>query len=387
MSPGRRDTDRGTRRALARRSLTSLALVLAATTAACERAGFSVEDNAAGGTAAAAGGAGGAASGSPGAAGGLVLMPGTAGTLTLPPPSPACQIPKSDVPVFAEHVVSNEAPARRELYTWTTAEQVAELRAGSVLMTRTEREGLGPGFAMEALAAVAGMTAITPGELDVKALAQLLIGPAFSKARYAWTDPWATRAGWPGESYGDQLVRLVLREDAFVARFRWGKLDVVDMNNAPVAIAEALAHPERLAGVYFVRDAGTGGPRCGGSFSGGDRGYREFIIGNEAMIEEWSLGTEEIRARLEADIARLQEFFDRVRVCPVRDDPVEWNLRVVCDWDAIPQQGELGAYEAALAIPSANYLPAPTPLANLIEALQSSLFEPDPFVVRPGQAP
>jgi hypothetical protein len=356
-----------------------LALVLAATAAACERTGFSVDDSD-------PSGAGAAAGGSPSVSGGIITMSGAAGTLSIPP-SPACQIPQPDVPVFAEHVVSSAAPARRELYTWTTAEQVAELRAGSVLMTRTEREGLGPGFAMEALAAVAGMTAITPGELDHKALAQLLIGPAFSKARYAWTDPWATRAGWPGESYGDQLVRLVLREDAFIARFRWGKLDVVDLNNAPVAIAEALAHPERLAGVYFVRDVGAGGPRCGGSFSGGEHGYREFIIGNEAMIEEWSLGTAEIRARLEADIARLQEFFDRVRVCPITEDAVTWNLRVVCRWDDAPHATELGAYEASLAIPSANYLPSPPPLASLIEALQSSLFEPDPFVVRPGRAP
>jgi hypothetical protein len=41
---------------------------------------------------------------------------------------------------------------RRILYSWTTPEQVAELRANRVLFTRTERPGKGPGYAFTALA-------------------------------------------------------------------------------------------------------------------------------------------------------------------------------------------------------------------------------------------
>jgi hypothetical protein len=253
-----------------------------------------------------------------------------------------------------------------------------------VLLTRRERAEMGPGYAMEALAALG--TTTDPGfAADSVALAALLSGPQFSKARYAWPEPWATRVGWPGESYGDQLVRLVLRPEAWLARYQNGAVDVVDMNNAPVLAADALAHPERLAGVYFVRDSGAGGPGCSGSFRRGDDGYREFIIGNESMIEEWSLGTPAIRARLETDIALVQEFFDRVRPCPPSFDPHSWNIFVVCGWSDTPQQSEIGAYEGALAIPSPNYVPQALPLAALIEALQASLFEPDPFVVTPSQ--
>lgn len=303
------------------------------------------------------------------------------------PSSPTCRLPETDAPVFAGRVVENDAPARRELFTWTTAEQAAEIRAGSVLMTRSEREGLGPGYAMEVLAELGATMPSDPLLADAAALAALLSGPAFEKARYAWSEPWATRVGWPGEDYGDQLVRLVLRPEAWLARYRAGQLDVVDMNNAPVTLADALAHPERLAGVYFVRDTSAGGPRCGGSFQGGADGYREFIIGNEAMIEEWSLGTSEIRARLESDIALLQAFFDRIRVCPSDQNGYAWNSDVVCAWDNEPPTtySELGAYQAALAIPSLNYLPEIKALAALIEALDASLFEPDPFVVEPGQ--
>jgi hypothetical protein len=317
----------------------------------------------------------------------------SAGTLgagiLLAPPEPACQLPDAGTPVFADRVLSNAAPARRELFTWTTAEQVQELRAGSVLFTRSEREGLGPGYAMLALSALASQPSSSdPAQAVSVTVASWLSGSRFTNARYAWSEPWATRVGWPGETYGDQLLRIVLREEAWLARYRDGTIDVVDMNNALVPAADVLAHPERLAGIFFVRSAQAGGPECYGSFRGGDNGYREFIIGNEAMVEEWSLGTAEIRARLESDIALVQQFFERIRPCPVREDTSSWNVEVVCGWSEIassPPVSELEAYKAALAIPSPGYLPQAPPLATLIEALQASLFEPDPFIVTPGQ--
>jgi hypothetical protein len=243
---------------------------------------------------------------------------------------------------------------------------------------------MGPGYAMLALQQLGAMIYPEPVP-DRVLLAQLLSGPAFEKARYAWPEPWATRAGWPDETYGDQLVRIVLRPEAWLARYRSSTLDVVDMSNQPVPIADALAHPERLAGVFFVKDRATGGPRCGGSFQGGGDGYREFIIGNEAMVEEWSLGTAEIRARVESDIELLQTFFERVRPCPPSYDANSWNIDVVCGWSGTPSGSELGAYQAALAIPSPGYIPSAVALVTLIETLQDSLFEPDPFVVTPSQ--
>ena len=86
--------------------------------------------------------------------------------------------------MFADRVVWNDAPARRELFTWTTDEQIQELRAGSVLLTRTEREGLGPGYAMDVLLSLAQTASPdptqNPGQADSIALAALLSGPAFA---------------------------------------------------------------------------------------------------------------------------------------------------------------------------------------------------------------
>lgn len=376
-----------------RTALSSLAIVLAAFSVSCGRTSYDVSDNAAGGSAGMSAGAagngptgGGVSIGSGGGGGVIVIVPGGSGP-TLPDPNQTCANGAGAAKLFVGRTVAGDAPARRELFTWTTSEQADEIREGRVLLTRTERPGMGPGFAMEALAQVgkqAGGPNVTPEAVE---LAQLLSGPSFSKARYAWSEPWATRAGWPGESYGDQLVRILLREDAYLARFRNGTVDVVDMDNQPVDPQLALAQPERIAGVYFVRDATVGGPDCRGSFFGGGSGYREFIIGNAAMIEEWSIGTPEIRARLEQDIALLQAFYDRVLPCPSYVDASSWNINVGCRWESGGplNDDEVSFYEAALAIPNENYLPSPAPLLSLLDLLKSSLFEPDPLVVRSGE--
>ena len=361
---------------LARTALSSLALLLAVALVGCERAGYGVADEARAGS-------GGVTTNTPpsAGAGGTSGLVGLGGTSVIQPP---CQLVESGAPIFAGRGVSNLTPARRELFSWTTAEQAAEIRAGGVLMTRTEREGLGPGYAMEVLAKVANGGLPTDPVFAAQAqLAALLSGPRFEKARYAWSEPWATRVGWPGEDYGNKLLRIMLREDAWLAVYDSGSLSVVDMSNLDVPVEDALARPERLAGVFFIQGGGDGGPECGGSFRSGGDGYREFIIGNEAMIEEWSLGTSEIRARIEADAARVQGFFERMRPCPPTQDAHRWNLDVCCAWNHDPYDGELNAYEAALAIPSAKYLPQAAPLAALLQALEDSLFEPDPFVVEP----
>lgn len=371
----------GRRPLLARTALSSLALLVAVALVGCERPTYGVAgDEASGGSAVNTPPLGGAT----GVAGSGGVLIGLGGSIVLQPP---CQLVETGEPVFAGSGISNRTPARRELFSWTTAEQAAEIRAGGVLMTRTEREGLGPGYAMSVLAKLAPPLPPTDPFLAAEAqLATLLSGPQFEKARYAWSEPWATRVGWPGEDYGDQLLRMVLREDAWLAVYVSGRLNVVDMNNQDVPVTEALTYPERLAGVFFINVSRDGGPDCGGSFRTPGDGYREFIIGNESMIEEWSLGTAEIRARIEADAARVRSFFDRIRPCPPSSDARLWNMNVCCSWNGdVPRDRELGTYEAALAIPSANYLPQAAPLAALLQALDASLFEPDPFVIKPAR--
>src|SRR5262249_35820162 len=136
-------------------------------------------------------------------------------------------------------------------------------------------------------------------------------------------------------------------------------VEVFDLENERVAIEDALLDPGRVAVIYFVKDGSVGGPSCGGSFFSGSDGYREFILGNEAMIQEWSLGTQEIRDRIEADAASIDDFLGRMRPWLTREDATSFNRRVSCGWEYREPCGERASYENALAIPSANYLLEP----------------------------
>ncbi len=298
------------------------------------------------------------------------------------PGLPPCQQPQVNAPVFAAQAFNSAFPGARELYSWTTAEQAAAIRSDQQLFTLEEAQGLGPGYAFTFLAQLA-QTGPDPTDRD---LAALLTGDLFAKKRYAWPEPWATRMGWPGEEYGNQLLRVVLKPEAWVVVVAQGRLSVFDLENQPVATSDAIANPTRVGAILYVKDAVVGGPMCNGSFLGGGNGYREFILGNLAMVEEWSLGTQEIHDHLTANIEQLTRFFEQMRSCPSTSAATQWNLRVVCSWDAVvnPPESEVFAYEQALAIPSENYLPVPGQVARIIETLQGDLFELDPLVVKPG---
>jgi len=277
---------------------------------------------------------------------------------------------------FCDQTIYNIAPARRTLYSWTTAEQVAELRADPVLLTRTETAGLGRGYAFTAIDALAAR-----GSAPENQLLQKISGELFVKVRYAWPNAWATRMGWPGEDYGDQLLRIVLKPEAWIVIVSDGVgIAVIDMNNQLVPIADALAHSERIGAVYFYKRDVTGS----GSFQSCSGGYREFVVGNEAMIEEWSLGTPEIRERILDDAVLIEGFLGDVRAMPSGVDPATFNQAVVCQWDYAASD-ELGRYERSLSIPSEYYAPLPEALANLSQTLRASLFDPDPLIVRPGE--
>ncbi len=356
----------------------ALVLGVAAITGACDALSDPPPDNqftTTPGSAATGAGAGGGTV--PSGASGSGAGPAIVG-ITIPN-EPSCSLPDAGTPVFSAQIFDYEHLFQRELYTWTTDEQIAELREGKLLLTRTEREGLGPGYAFDVLTGIAAYDT-----QPINQLAAYLAGEAFAKARYAWPHPWATRMGWPGESYGNNLVRILLREDAWIVSVRSGTLEVRDAQNAIITLEQALATPERIALIFFEKDSSSGGPVCGGSFVDGANGYREYIVGNEAMIEEWSIATPEILAKLDSDLTLLHTFLERIRNCPATEDPIAWNLEVCCSWPSTGIASEFSSYEQSLAMPSPYYLPAPAEMVELIETLESARFAPDPLIVSPG---
>jgi hypothetical protein len=306
------------------------------------------------------------------AAAGVFTDPGAAG----------CATPVADQPL-ASQAVFNQAPMQRVLYSWTTPEQVEELRRDRQLFVRSEQAGAGRGFAFTAIAQIAAFSDQTSQQL-----ARLLAGDLFAKIRYAWPNPWATRMGWPGEDYGNQLLRVVLKESAWTVLVQQNALTVRDMSGNVVPLSTAIAMPERIGAIFFVKDATFGGAGCtGGTFqsNAGGATYREFILGNEAMVEEWSLATPEILQRLSDDIAALNVFFAGLRQCSAPLPPLASEAGCLWATKQSTTTPLVASYLRALSMASEYYVPESAQVARLIETLEGDLFEPDPLLVTLGE--
>src|SRR6185436_1736329 len=118
------------------------------------------------------------------------------------------------------------------------------------LFSRSERPGMGRGVAFTELAAFAAA-----GSTPEQQLAGQLESVVFEKARFSWTNPWATLLGWPGETYGTQLLEIELKPEAWIAVFNANGLVVYDAEGALVAIETALANPEQIGAIYYQSSA------------------------------------------------------------------------------------------------------------------------------------
>ena len=306
-------------------------------------------------------------------------LPNTGGTFAEPidagnpfeeTPSTPQQLP---VGFLSDQKVSSEQPQLRVLYSWTTQEQYDQLRAGGELLTRTESPTQGPGLIRQVLADLAA---------GGNELAQALTTPEFQKARYAWPNPWATLVGWEDESYGDRLIRVELREDAWLVVLNGAEFQIFDLSGAQVASADALANPQRIGAVFHVHV--TDDLFCGGSFTrGGSGSFREYFLPNAAMIASWSLDTQEMRERLVADRELLALYRDYQQT-PLAETPYSFETWASCNWQGGwgGSGGPLDAYVHAMAVASPLYNPSVENLNVLIEALDHAvaLFDPVPFV-------
>jgi hypothetical protein len=275
--------------------------------------------------------------------------------------------------------------ARNVLYSWTTDAQIAELRANPDLLTRSESSSHGT---TNLAAAVATMAAA--GE----PLAKVLAGADFQKGRYAWSNAWATRRGWPGESYGGQLLRVVLKPEALIVALHRGRASVVDLNNQQVDTPTALANPERIGAVYFVNE-GMAGPDACGSFAKCPSGaYREYFINNEHMVQEWSIGTDAIRQEIERSITLVQALRDWLAgATAATEAQCSFSTSALCSWlnsdwplaISVPTTaGELlGSYQLGLALTSEFYYPTQTNMDALLDELRASQLVSDPLVYKP----
>lgn len=267
---------------------------------------------------------------------------------------------------------------RGVLYSWTTSEQINALRSSPRLLTRAESPTSGAAYVDQILYTLATERR--------DPLAMQLYTESFAAKRFAWPAAWATRAAWPNESYGDQLIRITLRDDAWIAKLSAATGDFVihDRDDAIVPLDRVLASPQRIAAIYFVSDASIrtpkGWPRAIAS-------YREYVVCNEAMIASWEIGT----ARVADEAARSAALIDAVARW-IEADEIEvtpFTRKVPEAWLG-NGAGPIAQYQVGLALDSIHYeltVPRMRALANqlrdtpkppAIERVPSVAFVPGP---------
>lgn len=294
-----------------------------------------------------------------------------------PPPAP------DPSPVLSAFAVTNTTYARRVLYTWTSIEQVQEIGRTGVLLSRSESPQFGKAYYDRVMES---------GWMAGDKIAALLRSPAFLKARFAWPAAWATLLGWPGETYGTQLVEVTLKPEAWVAMYRTSlrTWEVRDMSGAVIPTDELFKRPDRLAAVHFVHDAismpNNTGATVRASAGDGREAYREYVLCNESMIESWSVATESILTHLSASADLLDataKYFEQHPPPAQRED--RWNAHVaMIVWTSlVPATAAKELYEASLAFPNPNYVIEPEPIAKLASTLRLLQQSGKPTIHRP----
>jgi hypothetical protein len=255
--------------------------------------------------------------------------------------------------------VTDRRFARRDLYSWTTPDQASALRKTKTLLVATAKTRGAPSPYSRLL------SRLSDGQGPTADVAKLFVEhPGLTKRRYAWPSPFATAVPLGERSYGHVLVHIVLKDDAFLAKLdplEPEPFSFIDMNNQPVALADALQHPEKIAAVFHVRLKPEGGPK-----------FREYIVCNESMIARWSLGTAHERTIVTQDAALIADLLASPLLSAATN---EAQLDAASAW-AVPidKPTLLDAWRAAIAFDSPKYKPS----RSTLEAIAKSLAAYDP---------
>lgn len=264
------------------------------------------------------------------------------------------------------HQVGTDDYARSVFYTWTSPAQVEALRSSHTLLVATAQSTGRPSPFLRLLSELN-----SPQKPGHELAALLLDHPLLQRRRYAWTSPFATVMGLGERTYGEALIEVVLRPEAIIGRLvqpqRQGTpLTFVDLRGNPVAASEVLAHPERLAAIFHHRPPAAQEPTDFVPF-------REYILCNETMVKQWSVGTPAIRDRIAAEAALLRELRSHFAALSAK----EAAKSAVPAWAGVAAAAPLFLqWRAALAFDNRKYRPLPSNIDQIVAAL--GRYDPTP---------
>lgn len=207
---------------------------------------------------------------------------------------------------LAQQSVVGLSPHVVELYTWTTADQIDELRRGADILTRSTTSEGGLSQYQIGLAEHDGTFS--------DSIVALLRRNEFSNLRFAWSNPWATSAGFGKEQWGDQLLKINMKDSAITIIFGsyWHASEVYGVDGFgnefhDLAELEGREHHIALVYHYYVEYKLKSTRRARTVLFTITQGapFREFVIINEEMIESFEYGTPAILEGLHNDADQL----------------------------------------------------------------------------------
>ncbi len=276
-----------------------------------------------------------------------------------PPPTPRTLEQRLD-----ERSVTDERYARRELYSWTTPDQISQLRQTRTLLVATGKTHGAPSPYSSLLSRLAN------GTRTGREIAKLLSEhPGLTKRRYAWPSPFATAIPLGERSYGHVLVYIALKEGSVLAKLdplENNPFSFVDLDDKSLAVDDVLQHPERIAAVFHVRRKPKGGPP-----------FREYIVCNESMIARWSVGTPHEQAIVAEEFELINELLQSSLISSLgKDDILDANSAWL---RSLNKPTLLDRWRAALAFDSPKYKPSTTTFLAISASLAAYKAAGDPL--------
>jgi len=268
--------------------------------------------------------------------------------------------------------VRHDRPARRVLYTWTTPEQALRLRQGKALLVKGAADGDGMSVYFEKLWA----------SYNQRPWSRMLMNPPFYQVRYAWPHAWATRLGGDVKPYGSVLVQIKLKPEAIFAVLGSGPREAFyDGENRKLSDAEARKQAGKIGAVLHVQAEPEG------SVS-----FREYVVCNEAMVDEWSIDTDEINGKIKVEAEALGLLARHVQGRPGWQAPLSplerdrWRPRAADAWEGAGGPGGIEPlYDAALAFANERHDPAEATVEALLASMKEATQHGDPLTHRPDR--
>ena len=213
----------------------------------------------------------------------------------------------------------------RYIYTWTSQEQIDEIRNGGPVLSRSEASDGSKCY-------FDSITDLYP--CSNKNAWFHIDREIHDKKRFGWTNLWSTSMGYQGEKYGNKLMRIKLKPNSYIAHIKTQNgqtyVNFTDLEGKYISYSKLDSDHGQLAGAFFThvdietemrQEKGPKYKRMGTMRMVKARGsqkrnynykqtvtntpYREFILFSEAAIDTCETDQKVLKSDIQHTLGEL----------------------------------------------------------------------------------